>query len=218
MGEDFVTSPGSCLLFCRATAGRSGCRYAHYIRQMDGKHLSPHAREPQRVRGCLIPLLPSLWGSTGPASPFQASFQQVAACWHTKRDVSAATAASSFFWRRDISFSQTGAEGAHPRDPHPYRGGFRHQRRYDTEQQGDHVATSHLALCRRWDHVPEWLIGAGSDTSHGKLLPQLVKPIFRDLSPKQPLRSPPHRRRGNSHTEPALDFSSMLLPALLGPC
>lgn len=43
-------------------------------------------------------------------------------------------------------------------------------------------------------------------------------PISRDLSPKQPFRSPLHRSRKNSHTQPTSDFGSMLLSALLEPC
>lgn len=59
---------------------------------------------------------------------------------------------------------------------------------------------------------------AGSDTSYGKFPPQLVKPMCRDLSPKQLLRSPLHRSRRNSHTQPTSDFGLMLLSAFLEPC
>lgn len=91
----------SCLLLravyqSEVVAGHRRCRCIYYITQIDATHLSPHpSRKPQHVRGCLIPLLLSPWSSTGLTSPFKTSFQQVVACCHTKKDVSAATQASS---------------------------------------------------------------------------------------------------------------------------
>lgn len=44
------------------------------------------------------------------------------------------------------------------------------------------------------------------------------EPMYRDLSSKQPLRSPLHRRKRNSHTQPTSDSGWMLLPTFLEPC
>lgn len=59
---------------------------------------------------------------------------------------------------------------------------------------------------------------AGSDTSYGKFPPQLVKPMCRDLSPKQLLRSSAQKQKEQPHTAHLrfwLDASASFPRALL---